>query len=290
MREHRREFRIFSRSSLFDSAAIREQAERMAAQGWLVEGISGFSWRYRRIEPRPLHFSVVYLAGYTAYDPDNDAEKQDFLEYCSQDGWRLAAWWKSMHLFYNESPAPVPIETDPLTQYRCVRNALLWGVILPEAYVLFASFSSRRFRRTLTLTPAQHLADPSFFWLVIWIFCSILLLADLFSAFAWIYRAGKAARQGIFLERKTSRLGKLAFCFCYAILFFLVAVYLTAALGLAGTAVLSGGLLLIILFLSFWQGRMRKAGVSCWQNLGRSFGLGLLLILLLFGMIIPAIL
>ncbi len=146
MKDRKYQLHIFSNFSLFDSVSIRNHAEKMAAQGWLVDEIGPFLWRYRRIAPQKLHFAAVYLPGYSDCTPQNDEERLDFLEYCGLDGWHLAGCRQSMHLFYNEREDPVPIETDPLTQYREVKSAMLWGRSSPKlsscswSFLLSAAF------------------------------------------------------------------------------------------------------------------------------------------------------
>ena len=44
--------------SFYDHTGMEQHFEKMAAQGWLIEKL-GYFWRYRRIGPQALRFSVV---------------------------------------------------------------------------------------------------------------------------------------------------------------------------------------------------------------------------------------
>ena len=42
--------------SYLDRTAITAHLSDMAAQGWMLEKIGGWNWRYRRTEPKKLRF------------------------------------------------------------------------------------------------------------------------------------------------------------------------------------------------------------------------------------------
>ena len=46
--------------SFYDHTGMERHLEKMAAKGWLLESIGTTLWRYCRIEPQKLRFSVAY--------------------------------------------------------------------------------------------------------------------------------------------------------------------------------------------------------------------------------------
>ena len=54
--------------SFYDHTGMEQHFEKMAAQGWLIEKL-GYFWRYRRIGPQALRFSVVYYSEASEFDP-----------------------------------------------------------------------------------------------------------------------------------------------------------------------------------------------------------------------------
>ena len=55
--------------SFYDHTGMERHLEKMAAKGWLLESIGTTLWRYRRIEPQRLRFSVAYYPDATESDP-----------------------------------------------------------------------------------------------------------------------------------------------------------------------------------------------------------------------------
>lgn len=97
--------------------------ENQALKGWLFDGFGGYGWKFRRIAPKKLRFSVVY---FSASDKDNLDEKvkmEEFREFCAHDGWQFAGASESMHVFYSEREDPTPIETDPVLEVESIVKA-----------------------------------------------------------------------------------------------------------------------------------------------------------------------
>ena len=70
MRNTKRELNPYS---FYDTEGLARHFERMAAEGWLIEKL-GYFWRYRRIEPQALRFSVVYYSEASEFDPTKPSE------------------------------------------------------------------------------------------------------------------------------------------------------------------------------------------------------------------------
>lgn len=110
--------------AFYDYSGIQAHLENMAAKGWLLEQMGTYLWRYRRIEPGKLHFTVTYLPKISRFDPEDTEGQLQMEEYCTKDGWKLAARNGQMQIFYHEGENPVPIETDPVTQVETIRRAM----------------------------------------------------------------------------------------------------------------------------------------------------------------------
>ena len=48
--------RIFPAFSFYDRTGIQEFLEKKAEEGWMLEKLGGFNWKFRRMEPKKLHF------------------------------------------------------------------------------------------------------------------------------------------------------------------------------------------------------------------------------------------
>ena len=44
---------------LYDYSGIEEHLTKMARKGWILETVGALAWKYRRIEPQELEFSIT---------------------------------------------------------------------------------------------------------------------------------------------------------------------------------------------------------------------------------------
>lgn len=121
MKQVKRQFKTFS---FYDRTGIERHLERMAQRGWLLEEMKGFGWRFRRIEPKRLHFTVTYYPHASMYDSEPSEGERTFQDYCAQAGWHLAASTAQLQVFYHEGEQPVPIETDASLQVETIHKSV----------------------------------------------------------------------------------------------------------------------------------------------------------------------
>ena len=126
---------VLSNFTFYDRTGIQAYLEQQAAKGWLLEKADTFLWRFRRIEPKKLHFSVVYFPGADIYDPEPGEEEQTFREFCAHGGWTLAASSAQMQIFWSEAENPMPIETDPVMEVDNIHKSMKKGM-LPSYWIL----------------------------------------------------------------------------------------------------------------------------------------------------------
>ena len=98
--------RCFVLFSFYDRTGIEAYLEKQAENGWMLDKTSAFGWHFHRIEPRKIHFSVVYFAKASAFDPEPSEAQLAFHDFCEHTGWKLAASNAQMQIFYNEAPNP----------------------------------------------------------------------------------------------------------------------------------------------------------------------------------------
>ena len=146
--------------AFYDQKSIETHLEKMAGQGWMIEKLGTYLWKYRKIEPKAVHVSVTYVADSSVFDPGPTVGQRELEEFCAQDHWILAAHWGQMQIFYSEQDNPTPIETDPVTQVENIHRAIRKNqmpsavlMLLLSCYVLF--FWSSQFRRD----PSEFLSE-----------------------------------------------------------------------------------------------------------------------------------
>lgn len=127
MKETKREF--LPLYSYYDRTGITMHLEQMATKGWLLEKMGAWGWRYRRTEPRQLHFSVTYFPRATPYTPVPADGQEAFWDLCAEAGWVLAAETAQVQVFYHEDENAVPIETDPEVEFATIHRAMKKGLM-----------------------------------------------------------------------------------------------------------------------------------------------------------------
>ena len=115
--------------SYYDRTGIARHLEDMAAKGWMLEKLGNWAWRYRRIEPQKLHFTVTYFPTASQFDPHPSEGQETFWDFCAAAGWELAASSAQIQIFYSEQESPVPIETDPAIEFDTMNRSMKKGFL-----------------------------------------------------------------------------------------------------------------------------------------------------------------
>ena len=200
--------RIFAQFTFFDRTGIQDLLEKQAQKGWLLEKMSSYGWKFRRIEPQKLHFSVTYFPEASMFDPEPSEKQKSFWDLCEHTGWKLAAYNAQMQIFYNEKENPVPIETDPQTELETIEKSARKS-FLPSYYILAACGVLQ-----LLLQLWQFFTDPldylsrnsSLFSVLCWSTMIAMCIMEIFGYFNWRKKARKAIEEsGSFIATKGYR-------------------------------------------------------------------------------------
>ena len=200
--------RCFVLFSFYDRTGIEAYLEKQAENGWMLDKASAFGWHFHRIEPKKIHFSVVYFAKASAFDPEPSEAQLAFHDFCEHTGWKLAASNAQMQIFYNEAPNPTPIETDATLEVSAIHASakkshlssyyLLAGVgVLQAALFFWRVFSD----------PIGVLAsNANLFSGMCWMLMLALSVVEIVGYHTWHKRAKSAAElDGSFVETKGHR-------------------------------------------------------------------------------------
>ena len=211
MPHKKREYILYS---FYDRTGIERHLEQMAAKGWMVEKMGRSFWTYHRMEPRAMHFSIVYFAPASEFDCTPGEEQRTFQDYCAEAGWTLAASWSQMLIFASDAEAPTPIETDAAVQVETVHQAMKKNFLL--SYGLLLALSLFQFVRNLSDLwhhPTDILANPAgLSSLALWLLLALLCATEITSYFLWRRKARRIAdEEGRFTPTRGHRRLRLAY-------------------------------------------------------------------------------
>lgn len=189
--------------SLYDLTGMERHLEQMARKGWLLDKMSAMGWWYRRIEPQKLHFTVSYCHRASAYDPEPTEEVQTFYDFCAHTGWRLAAEFGSMQVFYNGQEDPTSIDTDPAMEIQMVGREMKRALPFEILLLLIGFFMGGSWLYSLFHSPIDLLASPTnLFTGLCWLGLMVWSVADILTYFLWRRRAKQAAQRGEFVPTR----------------------------------------------------------------------------------------
>lgn len=211
--------RFFSLFTYYDKNGIERYLERKAVEGWMLEKMSAFGWRFRRIAPQKIHFSVNYFPKASAFDAEPGEQQLMFQDFCAHTGWKLADSAAQIQVFYNEAEDPVPIETDALMELETIHKSTKSSYL--SSYFLQLALSVFQLGMLLyrySIDPMNLLAsNVNLISIFMWIVILFLDVSELWGYYRWRRRALAAAElTGSFTEtkcRKSNQLISLALLF-----------------------------------------------------------------------------
>ena len=111
----------------YQFADIRDHLEAMALRGWRLERMERYFLVYRRGEPKPVRYALVFHPEMGYLEPAPTPEGEVYRDYCRQAGWEPVTFWSSVpqiEVYCNEESHPIPLQTDRSIQWRVMGNWL----------------------------------------------------------------------------------------------------------------------------------------------------------------------
>jgi len=198
---------LMAQFTFYDRTGICRLLEQQAQKGWLLDKVTNYAWRFRRVEPQKIHYAVTYFPKASAYDPGPSEQQRELIEFCAHSGWVLAGTTAQMQIFSNKAENPVPIETDPMMELENIHRSAKKNY-LPAYFMLLilAIFQIGLQISQLVTFPLTYLSQDTvvFNWL-----CEVILFSmcamEIGGYFYWYRRAKQAAENGEFVETRGFR-------------------------------------------------------------------------------------
>lgn len=119
MRNEKRFYPLFSNRNRMKQI---KYLEKKAMEGWLFTEFTNFGWKFRRIPPQKIRFSIVYFPGISWLDASVTPELMEFRDFCAHNGWKYVDYAESIVVFRNDLENPVPIQTEPLVELENIHK------------------------------------------------------------------------------------------------------------------------------------------------------------------------
>ena len=262
--------------SYLDRTAITAHLSDMAAQGWMLEKIGGWNWRYRRTEPKKLRFTLVFFPA-SQFDPGPSEGLETYRDYCAAAGWQLAAEASQVQIFCTGDETAVPIETDPAVELanirRCVKRGFVgsyWALLALSLFQILFQFYQIWTNPVDTLSSTASLAS-----VLNWLPLDLLIIAELTRYYRWQQRAKAAAEDGAPLpDLKSARwLNMLVMVWSCVIVLWLLTSYWDSR----GMFLLMAGMLLymglMVLLANTAKDAMKHLKAPSWVNIAVTYGI-----------------
>ncbi len=262
--------------SYLDRTAITAHLSDMAAQGWMLEKIGGWNWRYRRTEPKKLRFALVFFPA-SQFDPGPSEGLETYRDYCAAAGWQLAAEASQVQIFCTGDETAVPIETDPAVELanirRCVKRGFVgsyWALLALSLFQILFQFYQIWTNPVDTLSSTASLAS-----VLNWLPLDLLIIAELTRYYRWQQRAKAAAEDGAPLpDLKSARwLNMLVMVWSCVIVLWLLTSYWDSR----GMFLLMAGMLLymglMVLLANTAKDAMKHLKAPSWVNIAVTYGI-----------------
>ena len=263
--------------SYLDRTSITAHLSDMAAQGWMLEKLGAWGWRYRRTEPQKLRFAVTFFPAASQFDAVPSERLETYRDYCAAAGWVLAADSAQVQVFCTEDENAVPIETDPAVELGSIRKSAKKGYIGSYWALLALSLLQILFQCYRIWTdPVDTLSsDASLAAVLNWLPLDVLIIAELTRYYRWQRKAEAAAEAGSPLPdlRSARWLGILVMVWSGVIILWLLTSYWSSR----GMFLLMAGILLcmglMVLLANGARDALKRLKAPRWVNIAATFGI-----------------
>lgn len=183
--------------ALYDYQGVERHLEKMEARGWRLER-TGLFWKYRRVEPRQVHYAVTYVPEASDFNPVPTKGQEELRELCAAAGWEEAGDWLQMQIFRTEQPDPLPLETEDAVRLDVLRRAGRKSIVqqnIPLILMLLLMLAQNLFR--LFWDPVRILSMTSWMLAMLGLLLTFLVTAgNLLDYALWIRRSERSVAQG----------------------------------------------------------------------------------------------
>lgn len=185
--------------SAYECTAIEEFLEEMAREGWLLESIYNSRFKFTKIEPQELKFSVDPVSQVSTLDAPNSDIALEYREYCEAAGWKYLCEKGKLQIFYAPKESDtLPIHTDENEKYKSIFKSSLVDIFYKVLLMILFSINIciPVFGGSIKYFLSSNLSLVS---LIIFIVLATTNIVEIVSFIKWSIKAKLELKNGDFL-------------------------------------------------------------------------------------------
>lgn len=112
----------------YECAAAEKYLELMAEKGWLLQSVKGIFYKFKKIEPKNIKYSVDILHKVSIFDHKDSDAALEYREYCKAAGWNYVCEIGKIQIFYtNDDKKTISIHTDEEEKFKAIFKVSLYN-------------------------------------------------------------------------------------------------------------------------------------------------------------------
>lgn len=113
-----------------DYNAVEKHLEKRAAEGWAIDNLGIFIWKFKKDSPSKKRFSVVFSKSNSEFGTAPTKEQRLLFELTEEDGWKNEGKWNKMQIFSTTDLQADALETDEAVRFLSIQRAIEFPYII----------------------------------------------------------------------------------------------------------------------------------------------------------------
>lgn len=182
----------------YECNAVKEYLESMAEKGWMLQSISMNFFKFKKIKPRKISYSVDTLHKISIFDTKDNDEVLEYRRCREADGWRFICQANKVLIFASEYEwETISIYKEPEELFKSIYKSSYYYVFNQLAIVIV--FMANIYFQFFSRTPDDWLSSNSSIVLSILMVTIILInLIEVVSFFCWYLRTKRKLKENKF--------------------------------------------------------------------------------------------
>lgn len=183
----------------YECAAVEEYLEKMAEMGWLLQSVKGPVFKFKKIEPEKIKYSVDVLNKISIFDHKDSDDALEYREYCEAAGWTYVCQTGKIQIFYTkDDKETISIHTDETEKFKSVFKASLTNVL--SQMLLIIVFAINIYMQLIMGSSDFELASNlAIFGLVSMTLVIFINSIQVISFFVWTIKARRKLKENKFM-------------------------------------------------------------------------------------------